>query len=123
MALPSEVDYFNAYGNSTSINDSYETMVVKQVFGEHANRLMISSTKSMIGHAIGACGAAGVAATLLAIFRGIVHPTINYSMPDPACDLDYVPNIARAAKVKLAVCNTLAFGSKNAAMVLRRFEA
>jgi 3-oxoacyl-[acyl-carrier-protein] synthase II len=123
MALPSEVDYVNAYGNSTPINDSYETMVIKQVFGHHATRLMISSTKSMVGHSIGACGAGGVAATLLAIYRNIVHPTINYDLPDPACDLDYVPNVARAAEVKLAVCNTLAFGSKNAAMVLRKFEA
>jgi 3-oxoacyl-[acyl-carrier-protein] synthase II len=123
MALPSEVDYVNAYGNSTPINDSYETMVIKQVFGKHAHRLMISSTKSMIGHSIGACGAGGVAATLLAISGGIVHPTINYEVPDPACDLDYVPNVARRAEVKMAVCNTLAFGSKNAAMVLRKFDA
>jgi 3-oxoacyl-[acyl-carrier-protein] synthase II len=122
MALPSEVDYVNAYGNSTPINDSYETMVIKQVFGTHARRLMISSTKSMIGHSIGACGAGGVAATLLAVSGGIVHPTINYEVPDPACDLDYVPNVARRAQVRMAVCNTLAFGSKNAAMVLRKFD-
>jgi 3-oxoacyl-[acyl-carrier-protein] synthase II len=122
MIYPDEVDYINAYGNATPINDSYETMVIKNVFGQHAYKLMISSTKSMIGHAIGACGASGVAAALLAIYEGIVHPTVNYETPDPACDLDYVPNTAKKHEVKVALCNTIAFGSKNSVIVLRKFE-
>lgn len=122
MIHPEEVDYINAYGNATPINDSYETMVIKKVFSKHAYELMVSSTKSMIGHAIGACGAGGVAAALLAISEGIVHPTINYENPDPDCDLNYVANEARRYETKIALCNTLAFGSKNAVMILKKFE-
>ena len=122
MVRPEEVDYINAYGNATRINDSYETSVIKQVFGQHAKKLMVSSIKSMIGHSIGSCGAGGVAATLMAISEGIVPPTINYEVPDPECDLDYVPNVARSADVKVALCNTLAFGAKNSVLILRHFE-
>jgi len=121
MIQPDEVDYFNAYGNATPINDSYETMVIKKAFGEHAYKLMVSSIKSMIGHSIGACGAGGVAASLMAISKGIVPPTINYEVQDPECDLDYVPNHARIAEVNVALCNTLAFGAKNAVLVVRKF--
>ncbi len=122
MIQPQDVDYINAYGNATQINDSYETMVIKTVFTEHAYKLLISSTKSMIGHSMGACGAGGVAAALLALSEGIVHPTINYELPDPDCDLNYVPNKAVRGEIKIALCNTLAFGSKNSAMVLKKFE-
>lgn len=122
MIQPKDVDYINAYGNATLINDSYETMVIKKVFGKHAYKLMVSSTKSMLGHSIGACGAGGVASALLAISEGIVPPTINYEVPDPDCDLDYVPNVARRCEVKIALCNTLAFGSKNAVMIVRKLD-
>lgn len=122
MVLPEEIDYVNAYGNGTRINDSYETMVFKLVFGQHAKRLMISSIKSMIGHSIGSCGAAGVAAILMVLSEGIIPPTINYEVPDPECDLDYVPNFARTAKVNVALCNTLAFGAKNSVLILRRLQ-
>jgi 3-oxoacyl-[acyl-carrier-protein] synthase II len=117
-----EVDYINAYGNATRVNDSYETMVIHQVFGDHAKKLMVSSIKSMIGHSIGSCGAGGVAASLMALSEGIVPPTINYEVPDPECDLDYVPNQARIAQVKVAMCNTLAFGSKNAVLILKKYN-
>ncbi len=117
-----EVDYINAYGNATRVNDSYESMVIHQVFEEHANRLMVSSIKSMIGHSIGSCGAGAVAATLMAVSEGIVPPTINYEVTDPECDLDYVPNQARVAQVKVALCNTIAFGSKNSVLILKKYD-
>lgn len=116
---PEEVSIFEAYGNSTRTNDSYETGVVKKVFGEHAYKLVMPSVKSMIGHPIGAAGAAQVAAALLALSQGFIHPTINYEVPDPECDLDYVPNVGRAGNFKVSVCNSLAFGGKNAALVLK----
>ncbi len=122
MTPPHEVDYIAAYGNATPVNDSYETMVIRNVFGPHASRLLVSSIKSMIGHPIGSCGAGQLAAALMAISTGIVPPTINYEVPDPQCDLDYVPNSARNADVRTALCNTLAFGSKNAALVVKRFD-
>lgn len=117
---PSEVDYVNYHGTSTDLNDRIETRAVKLAFGAHATRLAGSATKSMIGHPQGACGAAGVAATLMAFRDGIVPPTINLDTPDPECDLDYVANTARPMNVDVAVCNTIAFGSKNSALVLRR---
>lgn len=119
---PKDIQYFNAYGNSTPINDSYETKVIKIVFGKHAYRLAVSSTKSMLGHPIGAAGACGLAASVMAISDGWIPPTINQENPDPACDLDYVPNLARPGNIYAAVCNTLAFGSKNSALVVKRFE-
>jgi 3-oxoacyl-[acyl-carrier-protein] synthase II len=122
MVEPHDIDYIAAYGNATPVNDSYETMVIKNVFGSSAPRLLVSSIKSMIGHPIGSCGAGQLAASLMAISTGIVPPTINYEVPDPECDLDYVPNSARVAEVRTALCNTLAFGSKNAALVVRRFD-
>ena len=118
-ARPDEIDYINYHGTSTEMNDRIETRAVKLAFGDHAARLPGSATKSMIGHPQGACGAAGVAATLMAMRDEVLPPTINLSEADPDCDLDYVPDIGRKAIVRAAVCNTIAFGSKNSALVLR----
>lgn len=117
---PSEVDYLNYHGTSTELNDRIETRAAKIAFGNHAPRLAGSSTKSMIGHPQGACGAAGVAATLMAFRDNTLPPTINLDMPDPECDLDYIPDIGRRKQIDAAVCNTIAFGSKNSALVLKR---
>jgi 3-oxoacyl-[acyl-carrier-protein] synthase II len=117
---PSEVDYVNYHGTSTDMNDRIETRAVKLAFGAHATRLAGSATKSMIGHPQGACGAAGVAATLMAFRDDILPPTINLDAPDPECDLDYVADVGRRKRIDVAVCNTIAFGSKNSALVLRR---
>jgi 3-oxoacyl-[acyl-carrier-protein] synthase II len=114
-----DVGYVNLHGTSTELNDRMETAALKKCFGEaRAARMPMSSTKSMIGHPQGACGAAGLAATVLCMRRSAVHPTINLDVPDPACDLDYVPNRARAARVDVALCNCIAFGSKNSALVV-----
>lgn len=115
-----EIGYLNYHGTSTDLNDRIETRAVKLAFGKHATRLAGSATKSMIGHPQGACGAAGVAATLMAFRDGILPPTINLDNPDPECDLDYVPDVGRRATIDAAVCNTIAFGSKNSALVLTR---
>lgn len=117
---PSDIDYINYHGTSTELNDRVETRAVKLAFGDHAHRLPGSATKSMIGHPQGACGSAGVAATLMAIRDGVLPPTINLDEPAPECDLDYVANVARKLRVDHAVCNTIAFGSKNSALVLKR---
>jgi 3-oxoacyl-[acyl-carrier-protein] synthase II len=114
-----QVGYLNLHGTSTPQNDRVETLAVKTLLGERARRVPASSTKSMIGHPQGACGAAGVAATALAMRHGFLPPTINYELPDPECDLDYVPNQARPAALRLALCNCIGFGSKNSALVLR----
>jgi 3-oxoacyl-[acyl-carrier-protein] synthase II len=116
----SDVGYLNYHGTSTELNDRIETRAVKRAFGKHATKLAGSATKSMIGHPQGACGAAGVAATLMALRDGVLPPTINLDTPDPECDLDYVPDIGRRARFDAAVCNTIAFGSKNSALVLKR---
>jgi 3-oxoacyl-[acyl-carrier-protein] synthase II len=116
----SDVNYINYHGTSTDLNDRIETRAVKIAFGKKATALAGSSTKSMIGHPQGACGAAGVAATLMAMRDGVLPPTINLNTPDPECDLDYIPEIGRRARVDAAVCNTIAFGSKNSALVLKR---
>ena len=116
----SDVDYVNYHGTSTDLNDRIETRAVKLAFGKHATRLAGSATKSMIGHPQGACGAAGVAATLMAFRDDVIPPTINLDNPDPECDLDYVPDVGRRKRIDVAVCNTIAFGSKNSALVLRR---
>jgi 3-oxoacyl-[acyl-carrier-protein] synthase II len=118
---PSEVGYLNYHGTSTDLNDRVETRAVKRAFGKHATKLAGSATKSMIGHPQGACGAAGVAATLMAFRDDLLPPTINLDTPDPECDLDYIPEISRRARIDAAVCNTIAFGSKNSALVLRRY--
>jgi 3-oxoacyl-[acyl-carrier-protein] synthase II len=117
---PSDIQYINYHGTSTELNDRIETRAVKLAFNGHAYNLAGSSLKSLIGHPQGACGAAGVASTLLAMRDGVVPPTINVDEPDPECDLDYVPRTARRLDVEHAVANCIAFGSKNSALVLRR---
>jgi 3-oxoacyl-[acyl-carrier-protein] synthase II len=114
-----QVQYINLHGTSTELNDRMETAAIKKCFGERAAGIPCSSTKSMIGHPQGACGAAGVAATIIGMRDGILHPTINLDTPDPQCDLDYIPNQARKARADVAVCNCIAFGSKNSVIVLR----
>ena len=119
---PSDIDYVNAHGTSTQLNDAGETKALKIALGESAYKVAISSTKSMIGHLLGAAGAVEAIATLLTINRGIIHPTINYENPDPACDLDYVPNHARHKDVRIAISNGFGFGGHNAVVVLGRFQ-
>jgi 3-oxoacyl-[acyl-carrier-protein] synthase II len=119
---PEEVDYVNAHGTSTPLNDAAETRALKMAFGDHARKLAISSTKSMIGHLLGAAGAVEAIATLLTIRHGLVPPTINYENPDPDCDLDYVPNQARRMPVRIAISNGFGFGGQNATVVLQRYE-
>jgi 3-oxoacyl-[acyl-carrier-protein] synthase II len=119
---PEQVGYINYHGTSTELNDRIETRAVRLAFGSHADRLPGSALKSLIGHPQGACGAAGLAATLLAMRDGVAHPTLNLSDPDPVCDLDYIPNTARKLEFEHAVCNCIAFGSKNSALVVRRVE-
>jgi 3-oxoacyl-[acyl-carrier-protein] synthase II len=116
---PEAVGYLNYHGTSTELNDRIETRAVKLAFGDHAYRLPGSSLKSLIGHPQGACGAAGVAATILAMRDGVLPPTANVDVPDPECDLDYVPDAGRRASFEYAVVNCIAFGSKNSALVLR----
>lgn len=120
---PTEVDYINAHGTSTPYNDVNETQAIKQVFGNHARSLMVSSTKSMTGHLLGAAGAIEAAYSALTIHHGVVPPTINYEYPDPECDLDYVPNHARTTPVRLALSNSFGFGGTNACLVLSRHGA
>ncbi len=119
---PAEVDYVNAHGTSTYYNDIYETVAVKTVFKEHAKKLAISSTKSMIGHLLGGAGGVESIFTILTLYRGIIPPTINYQTPDPECDLDYVPNVARKAEVRIALCNSFGFGGTNAVLAFKKFE-
>lgn len=119
---PEDIDYINAHGTGTRLNDVTETQVVKKVFGERARKVAISSTKSMHGHVMGATAAVEMAATVLAIDRGVVPPTANYTTPDPECDLDYVPNQARELRIRAALSNSFAFGGLNAVLLVRKFE-
>lgn len=119
---PADVDYINAHGTSTPLGDVMETNAIKQSLGDHAKKVMISSNKSMFGHCLGAAGALEAAATILCMQAGKVAPTINLERPDPACDLDYVPNIAREAQVNVAMSNSFGFGGHNASIVLRRWN-
>ncbi len=119
---PEEVDYINAHGTSTPLNDVYETLAIKTVFKEHAAKLAISSTKSMTGHLLGGAGGVESIFSILAIDRGIVPPTINYETPDPECDLDYVPNTARKMNVRVAMSNSFGFGGTNAVLIFKKFE-
>ena len=119
---PSDIDYVNAHGTSTQLNDSGETKALKIALGDHAYKVPISSTKSMIGHLLGAAGAVEAIATFLMINRGMIHPTINYENPDPNCDLDYVPNTARRKDVRIAISNGFGFGGHNAVVVLGKYE-
>ncbi|MDD4894508.1 MAG: beta-ketoacyl-ACP synthase II [Candidatus Omnitrophica bacterium] len=119
---PENIDYINAHGTSTKLNDKIETLAIKRAFGNHAKKVMVSSTKSMTGHLLGAAGGVEFVICALAIKDGIVPPTINYEHPDPDCDLDYVPNTARKTKVQACVSNSLGFGGHNASLVLQKFK-
>ncbi len=118
---PADINYINAHGTSTRLNDIMETRAVKRVFGHRASRIPMSSQKSMVGHLIGASGALEAAATALSLEKGVIPPTINHSMPDPHCDLDYVPNTAREMPLKTALSNSFGFGGQNASLVMSRF--
>jgi len=119
---PDQLDYLNAHGTSTAFNDKSETAIIKKVFGEHARKLAISSTKSMTGHTLGAAGGVEAIAMIQALRHGVLPPTINYQNPDPECDLDYVPNEAREQAVTYALSNNLGFGGHNACVLMRRFD-
>jgi nodulation protein E len=120
-AIPGDaIGYVNAHGTATAANDSTETSAIRAVFGPHADRLAVSSTKSMHGHALGAAAAMECLATVIALRDGILPPTANFNEPDPECDLDVIPNVAREASVEWAISNSFAFGGLNAVLVLRR---
>lgn len=116
---PDDVEYINAHGTGTALNDATEVRAIRAVLGEAAYRVMVSSTKSMHGHALGATAAIEAVATVKAIAEGVVPPTVNYTTPDPECDLDHVPNVARARPVRVALSNSLAFGGLNAVVAFR----
>jgi nodulation protein E len=119
---PEQVGYINAHGTGTAGNDPVETKAIREVFGAHADKLAVSSTKSMHGHALGAAGALEAIATVLALHHGILPPTANFTEPDPECDLDYIPNKARAVQVQAALSNSFAFGGLNAVVAFRAFK-
>jgi 3-oxoacyl-[acyl-carrier-protein] synthase II len=119
---PEQIGYVNAHGTSTQVNDRTETLAIKKLFGEHAYKLPISASKSLMGHLIAAAGVAGLILTIETIRKGVIHPTINYEFPDPDCDLDYVPNTAREAKVDHALTNAFGFGGQNISLIVSRFN-
>ena len=118
---PEDIDYINAHGTSTKLNDKIETLSMKRAFGQHSKKLMVSSTKSMTGHLLGAAGGVEFVACCLAIKDGVVPPTINYEHPDPECDLDYVTNVARKANIRVCMSNSLGFGGHNASLIVKKF--
>jgi 3-oxoacyl-[acyl-carrier-protein] synthase II len=119
---PADIGYINAHGTSTQVNDRVETLAIKQLFGEHAWKLPISSNKSMIGHLIAASGPVELITTVMSLRRGVLPPTINYEVPDPTCDLDYIPNTAREVRVRHALSNSFGFGGQNVSLIVSRFE-
>ena len=119
---PEDVGYINAHGTSTPLNDKTETRMFKTVFGDYAYKVPISSSKSMIGHMLGAAGGIEAVVCVQTLLNGVIHPTINYENPDPDCDLDYVPNVALKADVKIALSTNLGFGGHNAALLLKKWE-
>jgi 3-oxoacyl-[acyl-carrier-protein] synthase II len=119
---PDQVDYINTHGTSTVLNDLVETRAIKTIFGDHAYRISLDSTKSMIGHTIGAAGAIEGIVCALTLQRGVIHPTINYEESDPECDLDYTPNQARRRDVKVALSNSFGFGGNNSCLVMKAFS-
>jgi 3-oxoacyl-[acyl-carrier-protein] synthase II len=119
---PEQIEYINAHGTSTALNDATETLAIKQVFGDHAYRLAVSSTKSVTGHLLGAAGALEAILTIRAIETGILPPTMNLEYPDPVCDLDYVPNQARAVQVSRALSNSFGFGGHNVSLIFGRYQ-
>jgi 3-oxoacyl-[acyl-carrier-protein] synthase II len=122
-AVPADIDYVAAHGTATRINDAVETAAIRDVFGDAADDLLVSAVKSMVGHMIGAAGAVSAMSCLLGMRDGILPPTINLDTPDPACDLDYIPNVAREAEVQTALVNAFGFGGQNCVVVLRASEA
>ena len=119
---PEEVDYINAHGTSTKLNDANETKAIKMAFGDYAYKIPVSSTKSMVGHVVTAAGAIEAIASILCMNNELIHPTINYETPDPECDLDYVPNVARQAQVSVCLSNSFGLGGENCCLVLKRFS-
>jgi 3-oxoacyl-[acyl-carrier-protein] synthase II len=119
---PTDINYINAHGTSTKLNDQIETLAIKKLFGGYAKKVPVSSTKSMTGHLLGAAGGVELAACILSIRDNMVHPTINYETPDPECDLDYVPNVARQVQVNVALSNSLGFGGHNATLIVKRYQ-
>jgi 3-oxoacyl-[acyl-carrier-protein] synthase II len=120
--VPEEIEYINAHGTSTPYNDKIETLAIKRLFGDYAQKIGINSTKSMTGHLLGAAGGFEAAACVLCLKNQIMPPTINYEFPDPECDLDYVPNKSRPANVNYALSNSFGFGGTNGALAFKRFE-
>jgi 3-oxoacyl-[acyl-carrier-protein] synthase II len=118
---PEEIDHINAHGTSTPLNDATETQAVKAVFGEHAKKIPVSATKSMTGHLLGAAGSTEAIFTILSLRDGILPPTINYEEPDPECDLDYVPNVARRTPIQVAMSNAFGFGGTNATLIFKKY--
>ncbi len=118
---PEEIDHINAHGTSTPLNDATETQAIKAVFGEHAKKIPVSATKSMTGHLLGAAGSTEAIFTILSLRDGILPPTINYEEPDPECDLDYVPNVARRKPIQVAMSNAFGFGGTNATLIFKKY--
>jgi 3-oxoacyl-[acyl-carrier-protein] synthase II len=118
---PEDISYINAHGTSTPQGDVCETQAIKTVFGEHAKKIAVSSTKGAVGHMLGAAGAVEMSVCVLAVKHGIAPPTINYQVPDPECDLDYVPNTAREMKINAVINNSFGFGGHNASIVAKKF--